>query len=175
MYRKKCSRNRVNSTAVNSVFCHEQHHGEQWFLMNNVFRISKSPQWRQKLNKSQLRRKKKKVTTKTAARVYAEARPPKIGSSDAMRRISRPNSSLQNRLVRWGVPPLYKLFSRFLSIRCGTKSHRVLAANTIAWQTPKKRQCGCNNIKSYLRVTKETNMDKRRGYEPKTLGNSAAE
>jgi len=45
--------------------------------------------------------------------------------------ISRPNSSLQNRLVRWGVPPLYKLFSRILSIRCGTKSHpRELAANT---------------------------------------------
>ena len=33
-----------------------------------------------------------------------------------------PNSYLQNRLVRWGVPPLYKLFSRVLSIRCGTKS-----------------------------------------------------
>jgi len=31
-------------------------------------------------------------------------------------------SSLQNRHVRWGVPPLYKLFSRVLSIRCGTKS-----------------------------------------------------
>jgi hypothetical protein len=27
------------------------------------------------------------------------------------------------------VPSLYKLFSRILSIRCGTKSHRVLAAN----------------------------------------------
>ena len=32
------------------------------------------------------------------------------------------NSSLQNRLVRWGVPPFYKLFSRVLSIRRGTKS-----------------------------------------------------
>jgi len=29
------------------------------------------------------------------------------------------NSSLQNRLVRWGLPPLYILFSRVLSIRCG--------------------------------------------------------
>jgi len=27
-----------------------------------------------------------------------------------------PNSSLQKRLVRWGLPPLYKLFSRVLSI-----------------------------------------------------------
>jgi len=49
--------------------------------------------------------------------------------SDTMSRILRPNSSLQNRLVRWGVPPLYKLFLRILSIWCGTKSHRVLAAN----------------------------------------------
>jgi len=32
------------------------------------------------------------------------------------------NSSLQNRLVRWGVPPLYKLWSSFLSNRRGTKS-----------------------------------------------------
>jgi len=45
--------------------------------------------------------------------------------------ITRPNSSLQNRLVHWPVPPLYKLFSRILSIRCGTKSHRVLAANNV--------------------------------------------
>ncbi|PNX77496.1 hypothetical protein L195_g033464 [Trifolium pratense] len=48
-----------------------------------------------------------------------------------MSRISRPNSFLQNQLVRWGLPPLYKLFSRVLSIRCGTKSHRVLAANRL--------------------------------------------
>jgi len=33
-----------------------------------------------------------------------------------------PNSSLQNRLVKWGVPPLYKLWSSFLSNWCGTKS-----------------------------------------------------
>ena len=40
-------------------------------------------------------------------------------SSDTMLKLG-PNSSLQNRLVRWGLPPLYKLFSRVLSIRCGT-------------------------------------------------------
>jgi hypothetical protein len=36
--------------------------------------------------------------------------------------ILGPNSSLQNRLVRWGVSPLYKLRSSFLSNRRGTKS-----------------------------------------------------
>jgi len=42
------------------------------------------------------------------------------------------NFCLQNRLVRWGLPPLYKLFWRVLSIQCGTwvfpntPSHSVL-------------------------------------------------
>jgi len=42
-------------------------------------------------------------------------------SSDTILEIVvEPNTTPQNRLVRWGLPPLYILFSRVLSIWCGT-------------------------------------------------------
>lgn len=53
--------------------------------------------------------------------------------SDTMSKIIGSNSSLQKRIVRRVVPPLYKLFPRIIFIRCGTKSKYCKLAPQNFW------------------------------------------